>query len=377
MSKTVYLVLENGKVFQGKGFGAEGEVTAEVVFTTGMTGYLETLTDQSYHGQMVIQTFPLIGNYGVIPADFESNSVGPCAYIVKNRCQNPSNFRSEGDLDTFLKDRGIVGIYDVDTRALTRIIRESGVMNGKIVSDMTDIDWEEIRNYQVTKAVSSVTRTEVEVKNMKDAKPLAATNDVVLGIEKPEVPYKVALLDFGLKDNIVRELNRFGCDVSVYPGDTDPQVIINSKPDGIMLSNGPGDPAENVQIIENLKVLAKSGIAIFGICLGHQLLALANGFSTYKLKYGHRGGNQPAKDLVTGKIYITSQNHGYAVSNESIDSSVAVERFINVNDGTCEGIDYKNTPAFSVQFHPEGSGGPRDTETLFIRFTDLMKANVR
>lgn len=369
MSKTAYLVLENGKVFQGKTFGAEGEITAEVVFTTGMTGYLETLTDKSYHGQMVVQTFPLIGNYGVIPSDFEGTINGPCAYIVKSWCQNPSNFRSEGDIDTFLKEKGIIGLYDIDTRALTKIIRESGVMNGKIVYDLADVDWKEIRDYRITGAVESVTAAK--------GYHVAATGfDGKISDQKVEGRFHVALWDFGLKENIVRELAAHGCNVTVFPGNSTAQDIIAAKPDGIMLSNGPGDPEENVEIISNLNHLLSSGIPIFGICLGHQLLALANGFKTYKLKYGHRGCNQPVKDLKTGRICITSQNHGYAVDSASIDKAIADLRFVNVNDSTCEGIEYLKYPAFSVQYHPEGCAGPKDSELLFKQFVKMMQEKI-
>jgi carbamoyl-phosphate synthase small subunit len=353
MSKA-YLVLENGKVFSGESFGAGGEVTAEVVFTTGMTGYLETLTDKSYHGQIVVQTFPLIGNYGVIPPDFEGQMIGPSAYIVKEWCQVPSNFRSEGDLDTFFKKRNVVGLYGIDTRALTKIIRESGVMNGSIVTDPKNADMQKIKAYKVEKAVEAVStpeRYEVKCENPK---------------------YHVCLLDFGLKQNIVRELVKRGAEVTVCPYNTDADEIKRLNPNGIMLSNGPGDPKDNPEVIENLKTIMNLGIPIFGICLGHQLLALANGFKTKKLKYGHRGANQPVKDTETGRVYVSSQNHGYAVLSDSIDRFTAEEYFVNVNDGTCEGIKYRDIPAYTVQFHPEASGGPMDSNWLFDKFFSNM-----
>lgn len=357
MSNTAYLVLENGMVFEGEPFGATGEITGEIVFTTGMTGYLETLTDQSYHGQIVLQTFPLIGNYGMISSDFESDQIGPAAYIVKYPCQAPSNFRSEGSLDTFLKRRNIIGLCGIDTRALVKVIRESGVMNGKITKAKPgNAVLEELRSHRIENAVREV--------SMRERK-----------LYKADIPgYTVALLDFGLKDNIKRELLGRGCNVWALPCDTPAQEILSLSPDGIMLSNGPGDPAENTEIIENLKELLTTGIPIFGICLGHQLLALANGFQTHKLKYGHRGANQPVKDTGSGRVYITSQNHGYAVMSGSIDRRAAGEWFVNVNDETCEGIFYKNAPAFSVQFHPEACGGPRDTAFLFDRFVERMDA---
>ncbi len=356
MGKTGYLVLENGKVFRGERFGVDGEMTAEVVFTTGMTGYLETLTDRSYWGQMVVQTFPLIGNYGVIPADFESDVIGPCAYIVKHWCQAPSNFRSEGSLDTFFQERGVIGLSGIDTRTLTKIIRETGVMNGKITSDPSTVDFEELKAYRVTGAVKASSTKERYV-----VKP------------EGEVKKKIALLDFGLKKNIYRELVKRGAEVTVCPCTTTAQEIQELGVDGIMLSNGPGDPAENTEIIGNLKEICKLNIPLFGICLGHQLLALAHGFQTEKLKYGHRGANQPVKNLETGRVYISSQNHGYAVVSSSIDGTTAKELFVNVNDGTCEGIRYLDCPAFSVQFHPEACGGPLDTQALFDEFFAMMK----
>jgi carbamoyl-phosphate synthase small subunit len=355
MSDKLYLILENGKIFEGKSFGAKGEVTGEIVFTTGMTGYLETLTDPSYHGQIVVQTFPLIGNYGLIPADFESDSVGASAYIVKHWCREPSNFRSEGNLDTFLKARNVVGLYGIDTRALTKIIRESGVMNGRISLDPGTCDKKEIKAYTIRPAVEAVTAQGAAFHKSAESK------------------YTVALLDFGLKSNIKRELLRRQCDVWVLPADSPVPDILSVCPDGIMLSNGPGDPADNPEIIRSLAALQDKSVPIFGICLGHQLLALANGFDRFKLKYGHRGANQPAKDLLTGKVYITSQNHGYAVDSKSIEPSIARERCINVNARPCQGLDYLNRPAFSVQFHPEAASGPLDTSFLFDRFIGLME----
>lgn len=355
MSKTAYLILENGKVFEGKSFGAEKEVTGELVFTTAMTGYLETLTDPSYYGQVVMQTFPLIGNYGVIPSDFESAQPALRAYVVRNRCQEPSNFRCEGTLDTFLKACGIPGMYDLDTRALTRIVREYGVMNCKLVYSLAnkEQDLKEIASYRVTDAVRSVTKNE--------QKRFCA--------QQPR--YNVVLWDFGAKDNIRRELMKRGCNVTVVPAYTTAQHIMDLHPDGIMLSNGPGNPVDNGAVIEQLRILCQEKIPTFGICLGHQLLALSQGAKTEKLKYGHRGANQPATDTQTGRVYITSQNHGYAVVGESLPAS-ARESYKNANDGTCEGVEYLDMPAFSVQFHPEACGGPLDTGFLFDRFLSMM-----
>ena len=356
MSRAAYLILENGTVFEGKAFGAEKETMGELVFTTAMTGYLETLTDPSYFGQVVIQTFPLIGNYGVIPSDFESDSPSLKGYIVREWCQVPSNFRCEGDLDTFLKNSGIPGIYGIDTRALTRIVREYGVLNCKISysPEVSKEELEEIKNYVIEDAVESTTIKEKETYKA----------------EKPEL--NVVLMDFGAKHNIGRELVKRGCNLTVVPSNTTAQEIVEMNPDGIMLSNGPGDPSKNVQIIEELRKLCESKIPTFGICLGHQLLALSQGAKTEKLKYGHRGANQPAKEIDTGRVYITSQNHGYAVVNDSLPENGVVS-FVNGNDNTCEGVRYTNMPAFSVQFHPEACGGPLDTAFLFDRFIDMIK----
>jgi len=357
MSDSAYLILENGTVFEGKFFGAHGNITGEIVFTTGMTGYLETLTDQSYYGQIVLQTFPLIGNYGVIPHDFESAGIGARAYIVKHPCQTPSNFRSENALGAFLKEYGIIGMCGIDTRALTKIIRNNGVMNGKICAEPpTEADRAEAKAYVISNPISVVSsRT---IKKISPAKTAAFVNG----------QWRVALLDFGAKRGIAAALAARGCEVWIFPCDTPAREILKIQPHGIMLSNGPGDPADpgNFGIIETIRALDKTGITIFGICMGHQLLACAKGYSTGKLKFGHRGANQPVKDTRTGYVYITSQNHGYEVIADN-------SSFVNVNDGSCEGMDYGNS--FSVQFHPEARGGPLDTSFLFERFLERMAAN--
>ena len=351
-----YLVLENGKVFRGQRFGAPGEVLAEVVFTTGMTGYLETLTDPSYWGQIVTQTFPLIGNYGVIPADFESAIIGPRAYVVKHWCQVPSNFRSEGDLDAFFQTRGIAALAEVDTRSLTKILRESGVMNGVLTDDPDRVAFAALKAYRVAGAVAAVS-TKERYTVSPEGTPAC----------------HIALLDFGLKKNIFRELVKRGAQVTVCPHTTTAAELAALGVDGIMLSNGPGDPAENTQVIANLAEIVRLNLPIFGICLGHQLLALAHGFRTEKLKYGHRGANQPVKNTETGRVFITSQNHGYAVVSSSIDPAVARELFVNVNDGTCEGVRYLDHPAFTTQFHPEACAGPLDTRFLFDEFFAMLR----
>ena len=318
----VYLTLQNGQVL---------DVIGELVFTTGMTGYIETLTDPSYYGQIVIQTFPLIGNYGMIPADAESRKPFLTAYVVREYCEAPSNFRCEGKLDDYLKAQGIVGVYGIDTRQLTRIVRETGVMNAVIS----------------TRPVNDVN----EIKGEGNKRT-------------------VALWDFGAKENIVRELVKRGCKVIRVPASYTAEQILALKADGLMLTNGPGDPAENVGIIENIKKLAGK-LPVFGICLGHQLFALAMGGKTKKMKYGHRGTNQPVKNLETGRVYISSQNHGYEVINESVQS-VGKISFVNANDNTCEGVDYDEMNAFTVQFHPEACSGPLDASYLFDRFIANM-----
>lgn len=358
MEQQRYLILENGQVFPGRAFGASGQVIAEIVFTTAMTGYLETLTDPSYFGQMVVQAFPLIGNYGVIPADFEAENPALKAYIVRSWCQVPSNFRSEEDLDTFLLSRGIVGLWDIDTRALVKIIREHGVMNALITDDPNpdEATLNQLRNYRLTGAVPAVSGKDTAMLHADDAR------------------CRVVLWDFGAKRNIAQELVKRGCDVTVVPASATADEILRLSPDGIMLSNGPGDPAENTGIIQELSKLCKANVPIFGICLGHQLLALARGGETMKLKYGHRGANQPVQETESRKVYITSQNHGYAVKTGDHLPKNARESFVNLNDGTCEGMEYLDIPAFSVQFHPEACAGPLDTRYLFDRFVARMDA---
>ena len=350
--KKAYLILSNGTVFEGYKIGADIESIGEVVFSTGMVGYLETLTDPSYAGQIVVQTFPLIGNYGVISEDFE----GECAvkgYVVRSLCNTPSNFRSEYELDAFLKSKNVCGICGIDTRCLTKIIREQGVMNGMISNSATP-DMNDIIKYQVkgiVEQVSSETATEF---------PAAA-----------EEKYRVALIDYGAKKSIVKCLQKRGCRVLSFPADTSAEEILAADVDGIMLSSGPGDPAENLYQIEQIKKLIGKK-PLFGICLGHQLTALALGGKTTKLKYGHHGVNQPVKEKDGVRTYITSQNHGYAVIAESL-ASIGEESFVNANDGSCEGMDYADLHAFTVQFHPEANGGPHDTEFLFDRFINMME----
>ena len=349
--KKGYLILQDGQVFEGVRFGAETDTVGELVFTTGMCGYVETLTDPSYAGQIVMQTYPLIGNYGIIREDFE----GACCvkgYVVREYCDTPSNFRTDCDLDTYLKEQGVPGLCGVDTRELTRIIREHGVMNAAICDEIP-ADLTPIKTYAITGVVEAVSCKEPDRYQAEG-----------------EERFRVSLLDYGAKRNIVRELQKRGCTVTVLPASTSAEDILAADPDGVMLSNGPGDPAENVYQIEQIrKLLGK--VPMFGICLGHQLTALAAGGSTYKLKYGHRGLNQPVRDVEGVRTYITSQNHGYAVDSDTV--KLGKVRFANANDGTCEGIDYPELKAFTVQFHPEACTGPKDTSFLFDRFVDLMK----
>lgn len=400
MDTKACLVLSNGLVFEGRAFGAEGIIIGETVFTTGMNGYLETLTDPSYYGQIVTQTFPLIGNYGDIKQDYESSKCNLRGYIVRQWCEEPSNFRCGGDIDSYLKSQNIIGLYDIDTRKLTKILREVGVMNGMLISGNSKDALEafaalndekkkaalleKIKSYKIEKAVESVTGSATGVEEPADvvfsesAKyrfvPVTA-DGTKINDEKEAMKAgkgkKVVLWDFGAKANIRRELLKRGLDVVTVPCSYTAEQIMALNPDGVMLSNGPGDPADNVGIIEEIKKLLKTGIPIFGICLGHQLLALANGAQTMKLKYGHRGANQPVKYTKTGRVYITSQNHGYAVKNDSLPEGT-IQSFVNTNDGTCEGLTYTKIPAFSVQFHPEACSGPLDANFLFDEFVKLI-----
>ena len=369
-----YLVLENGMVYEGRAIGcwpdsdAEAAV-GELVFTTGMTGYLETLTDPSYAGQIIMQTFPMIGNYGVISQDFEGKSFAK-GYVVHELIDTPSNFRSEGKLDAFLKEQGIPGICGVDTRALTRLIRENGVMNAclyqssefKVQSANMPGLPERIREYQVKNVVA-----EVSTKEVLEFGPGSPTSAACSCAEGETL--HVVLIDYGAKRNIIRCLVKRGCRVTVVPHDTTAEEILALKPDGVMLSNGPGDPAENEFEVQQIAKLVGK-LPVFGICLGHQLTALAMGGKTYKLKYGHRGANQPVTD---GKrTWITTQNHGYAVESESMKRTAQLS-FRNANDQSCEGLEYPGKRCFTVQFHPEACAGPHDTEFLFDRFLRMMR----
>ena len=351
-----FLILEDGTVFTGQSIGAPREVISEIVFNTSMTGYLEVLTDPSYAGQAVVMTYPLIGNYGICYEDMESDRPWLDAFIVRELSRIPSNFRSEDTIQNFLLKYDIPGIAGIDTRALTKILREKGTMNGCITTDehyQIDEILPKLKAYTTGKVVEKVTCKE----------------KYVLEGDGP----KVALLDLGAKRNIARSLNERGCEVTVYPALTSAEEILAANPDGIMLSNGPGDPKECTSVIEEIRKLYASDVPIFAICLGHQLMALANGADTHKMKYGHRGGNHPVRDLSDGRVYISSQNHGYVVDTDNLDPSVAVPAFENVNDGTNEGLSYTGKNIFTVQYHPEACPGPRDSAYLFDRFMKMME----
>lgn len=389
-----FLLLEDGTVFEGTHIGADKDVISEIVFNTSMAGYLEVLTDPSYAGQAVCMTYPLIGNYGVCREDMESRQPWPDGFIVRELSRIPSNFRSDMSLQQFLEENGVPGIAGIDTRALTRILREKGTMNGMITTN-EHYNMEEIiprlKAYTTGKVVEKVTCTEkytlTPSEELADNGPVSGSavfdKEAYEAGKKEMRPsmvrtlngkgLKVALLDFGAKANIAHSLAQRGCEVTVYPAWTKAEEIIAAAPDGIMLSNGPGDPKECTDIIAEVKKLYDTDIPIFAICLGHQLMALATGADTHKLKYGHRGGNHPVKDLATGRVYISSQNHGYVVDTDKLDPNVAVPAFVNVNDGTNEGLAYTGKNIFTVQYHPEACPGPQDSGYLFDRFIDMMR----
>ena len=389
-----FLILEDGTVFEGVHIGAEKEVISEIVFNTSMAGYLEVLTDPSYAGQAVCMTYPLIGNYGVCLEDMESVKPFPDGFIVREVSRIPSNFRCDLSLQDFLEKNGVPGIAGIDTRALTKILREKGTMNGMITTKEA-YSLEEVlprlHAYTTGKVVEKATCTEkytlTPSKDLTDNGPISGSavfrrEDYEAGKRemRPSMVrslngtgLKVALLDLGAKKNIAHSLAQRGCEVTVYPALTPASEILADAPDGIMLSNGPGDPKECTSIIAEIKKLYDTEVPIFAICLGHQLMALATGADTYKLKYGHRGGNHPVKDLMTGRVYISSQNHGYVVDTDKLDPAIATPAFINVNDGTNEGLSYTGKNIFTVQFHPEACPGPQDSGYLFDRFISMMK----
>ena len=352
------LILANGAVFRGDAIGAMEDRVCEMVFNTSMTGYQEILTDPSYAGQGVVMSYPLMGNYGVNHEDNESRRPWAEALVVRHLSPMGSNFRCEGSLGDYLREHNIVGIQGVDTRALTKLLRSQGTMNGMItcaehfhIREVLD----KLAAYRVSGTVERVTRKEPQV--------YAPDGDL---------NYRVALMDYGVKQNMIECLRRRGCEVTVFPAHTPAEEILGGGFDGAMLSNGPGDPADNVDIIREVRALYESDLPLFAVCLGHQLLALATGAKTHKMTFGHRGGNHPVKDLEAGRCFITSQNHGYVVDGDTVDPTVAQVSHVNVNDNTVEGLKYRRPNCFTVQFHPEASPGPEDTEYLFDRFTASM-----
>lgn len=389
-----FLILEDGTVFEGTHIGADREIISEIVFNTSMAGYLEVLTDPSYAGQAVCMTYPLIGNYGICKDDMESLKPWPDGFIVHELSRIPSNFRCDMTIQQFLEENQVPGIAGIDTRALTKILREKGTMNGMITTN-ENYDFAQIqprlKAYTTGKVVERVTCKEKYVVKptlkLEENGPLSGAarfdkDSYGKGVREPRptlvkelngAGLRVALMDFGAKANIAHSLAERGCEVTVFPALTPAEEIIAMQPDGIMLSNGPGDPKECTSIIEEIKKLYATDIPIFAICLGHQLMALANGCDTHKMKYGHRGGNHPVKDLATGRVYISSQNHGYVVDTDKLDPKVAVPAFINVNDGTNEGLAYTGKNIFTVQYHPEACPGPQDSRYLFDRFIRMMK----
>lgn len=350
--KKRYLILEDGTLFQGWAFGADCEVTGELVFHTGVVGYVENLTDPAYCGQILMQTFPMSGNYGIMEEDFEGKPA-LAGLVVKEFCHSPSNFRCEYDLDTFLKKHNIPGLCGVDTRELTNRIREYGIVNAMITEKLPEV-FEEIAAYTLKGAVKQVTCDAISVHAAEG-----------------EEQYSVVMVDYGVQKSLIRGFTSRGCKVTVVPAQMSAQDILDMKPDGIVLSGGPGDPAENKECIEQIAALVGKK-PVFGVGLGHQMLALAMGGKTRKMKYGHRSSNQPCRAVHGSRTYITSQNHGYNVVSDSVPG--AAEYFRNVNDGSCEGLDYPGMNAFSVQFHPDGcTTGAKNSNELYDRFLTMMK----
>ncbi len=361
LSKPALLVLEDGRAFRGASFGAEGETFGEMVFNTSMTGYQEILTDPSYAGQIVCMTYPLIGNYGVNEEDVESRRPWAEGLVVREASRIASNWRSTETLDSYLKRSNIVGLEQIDTRALVRHIRDKGAMRAAISTVETD------ENVLLEKVLAS---PPMENRELASAVTVDASFDYP---SMDENKYHVVCYDFGVKTNSLREFSRFGCRITVVPAETPADEVMALAPDGIFLSNGPGDPASMSSVIGEIKKLAEKDIPMFGICLGHQLIGQAFGGETYKLKFGHRGGNQPIKDLTTGRVEITAHNHGFAVDAGSLPAEVEVTH-VNLNDNTVAGLRHKTLPVFSVQYHPESAPGPHDSEYLFRRFIELMES---
>ncbi|HOV78482.1 MAG TPA: glutamine-hydrolyzing carbamoyl-phosphate synthase small subunit [Bacillota bacterium] len=357
------LALEDGSVFKGEAYGATGERYGEVVFNTGMTGYQEVLTDPSYCGQIVVMTYPLIGNYGIMKEDFESKKSYVRGFVVREQCTLPSNWRFSETIGSFLKKEEVIGLAGIDTRALTRHLRSYGTMRGVISTETTD-ERELVERARNSPYLSG-----------QELVPAVATTEIYT---YPGVGRRVVLIDFGAKLNIIRCLLDRNCEVVVVPPDTSAKKIFELYPDGIVLSNGPGDPVNVPYAIETLRELIAAGKKpMLGICLGHQILGLAMGARTYKMKFGHRGANHPVKDLETGRVYISSHNHGFSVDEESLKGLDIYVSHRNLNDGTVEGLKHKFLPVFSVQYHPEASPGPRDSEYIFDQFLEKMNGEAR
>jgi carbamoyl-phosphate synthase small subunit len=365
------LVLRDGRVFRGRALGAIGEASGEVIFNTAMSGYQEILTDPSYRGQIVAMTYPLIGNYGVNEEDVESRRPWVNGFIVKEASPTPSSWRGRIGLDEYLKSHGIVGIQGIDTRALTRHLRDHGAQDG-IVSSMGA---DEAHLMERARSLPGLVGRDL-VKEVTVDKPFTWREgawDLVRGYqEAPPSDCQVVAFDAGIKLNILRQLAATGCSVTVVPASTSASAVLERKPAGVFLSNGPGDPEAVPYLVDTVRTLIGK-VPVFGICLGHQILGLAAGGRTYKLPFGHHGANHPVKDLATGKVEITSQNHGFAVDPESVARHGWEPSHVNLNDGTCEGMRHRELPVFSVQYHPEASPGPHDADYLFHRFRDLMK----
>lgn len=352
--KKAYLYLENGQVLEGQSFGASGTAMGELVFNTCITGCVESLTDPSYYGQLVVYTFPQLANYGICQADKVSDKARMGGVVVREYCQEPSNFRCDDTVDSFLKEQNVVGIAGIDTRMLTQTLRDNGVMNAVITTEETP-DLEALKAFRVANAAQTTSTTEKRVLSPEG-----------------QAQCSVAMVDYGASQTIADRLVIRGCQVTLFPYNTPAEEILSGSFDGVMLSDGPGDPTENAALAEEVKKLMGK-TPVFGIGMGHQLMALAQGGKTLKLKFGHRGGSQPVKDLASGKVLITTQNHGYAVDAASLEGTQGVQRYVHINDGSCEGVDYPALKAFSLQFHPEAHGGPIDGQTAFDRFVDMMK----
>ncbi len=360
--KKAWLLLEDGTLFEGKSFGAEGSAIGEVIFSTSMAGYQEDLTDPTYYGQILTQTFPLIGNYGVNSEDMSSDRCYLQGYIVREWCDNPSNFRSEGDIDRFLKEQGVVGLCGIDTRHLTKILREKGDMKGLITTEAIS------NKANALKKISKHTAKNA-IKAVTEGTPLVSETSQ-LGAK---AQLRIGILNLGCYDYLKTEMLSRNCDTVIFNPNQPVSSIFDNKVHGIILSEGPGNPSEDKEIIDTIRELAKAGIPMMGVGLGHEMLAIATGMKCRRMHHGHRGASQPVVDTLSGKTYITFQNHGYAVNEETIDDDVAFIRYKNVNDNSCEGLNYKDIPAISFQFRPQGEGSEQDTAFLYDEFIEMVK----